>query len=121
MVRSQEAERVMAEPVYRLARVSPRELVKTAAFRTVAGREIALDRQRTTAFFVWVETYEVSIPGVAVRNVKHPGHPYAPHQSRAHSLTRWAPKLAEGDQAWHLGVVSIDALRTLLDWYANLP
>ena len=93
-----------------------------AGYETKSGRQLALNLQKRSGplLYVWVEEYAVQISGVAVKNVKNPGQPYAPDQGRASSLRSNAPRLAEGNTAWYLTVESLDALKDLLRWYSTI-
>lgn len=89
-----------------------------ATFRTKSGREIALERDRTEAFFVWVQKYTVDLDGVTIQNEKFLEQPYLATQSRNSNLNeRNTPKLKFGKKAWYLKVDTIDALASVIDWY----
>ena len=92
-----------------------------ASFRTASGREMALERERTEGFFVWLQKYTTEIKGVAIQNDKHPGEPYAPNQSRNSNLNeKNTPKLKMGKKVWYLKVDNIEGLNALVDWYKTL-
>jgi hypothetical protein len=83
-------------------------------------RELALERERSEAIFVWLEKYETSIPGVSIKNQQFPGQPYDWKQTRNSNLNdKNSPNLKIGNKAWYLEVESLDALLELARWYAR--
>ena len=91
-----------------------------ACFQTPKGREIAVQRRRTDACYVWVQRYDTSIAGITVRNTKTPGMPYSKDQPRSSNLNaKNAPKLMKGNKAWYLEIESLGALKKLIAWYAT--
>ena len=92
-----------------------------ASYRTKSGREVALERERTEGYFVWVQKYTTQILGVTIQNQKVPGMPYVASQTREANLNKTnAPKLMIGKKAWYLKVDNIEALKNLIDWYKTL-
>lgn len=92
-----------------------------ARYRTKYNKEIALERNRTTAYYVWVQRYDVEIPGVSIKNEKYPGRPYESNQSRNSNLNeKNTPKLKKGNTAWYLIVEDLEALKRLISWYDSL-
>lgn len=90
-----------------------------AKYKTKSGKEIALERERTEAFFVWVQKYNEVIDGVTIKNEKHPGQPYDRKQSRNSNLNdKNTPNLKQGNKVWYLEVSNIEALKKLVGWYA---
>lgn len=78
-----------------------------AVFRTLNRRELALERDRTEAFYIWLERYDQDIPGVTINNVKHPGQSYGPKQTRNSTLNhKNAPRLKIGNRVWYLEISS---------------
>lgn len=92
-----------------------------ASFKTPKGREIAVQRGRTEAYYVWVQRYDTPIAGITIRNTKYPGMPYSKDQPRNSNLNaKNAPKLMVGNKAWYLEVESLGALKKLIAWYAAI-
>ena len=92
-----------------------------AVFHNPKGRELALERDRAEAFYVWLEKYSVIIPGVAIKNRENPGEPYDRKQSRNSNLNDSnCPNLKVGNKVWYLEVKSVQALQKLASWYAAL-
>lgn len=92
---------------------------KLAAFRTVKGRQIALERERRNDIFVWIERYEARVEGVEIRNLQCPGQTYAADQSRSTAVNSQCANLAVGRQAFYLRCATIGALERLVNWYTN--
>ena len=91
-----------------------------ARYNTKTGKEIALERDRTEAFFVWIQKYEAEIEGVVIKNEKFPGLPYERTQSRNSNLNETnTPRLKKGNKVWYLQIDSLSSLKKLVDWYAN--
>ena len=89
-----------------------------SAYKTVGGRDIALERNRTDACYLWLEKYDQSIDGVEIKNLKNPGMPYDPKQSRNSNLNDTnAPRLKVGNRVWYLKIENLDALRLVAEWY----
>jgi hypothetical protein len=92
-----------------------------ASYRTSSGRELALERQRTEGFYVWVQKYTTKINGITIQNREYPGLPYEASQTREANLNeKNAPKLMFGKKAWYLKADNIEALENLIDWYKTL-
>lgn len=92
-----------------------------ASFRTIAGREIALERNRVEGFYVWVQKYTTDIDGVSIENIEFPGKPYLAAQSRNSNLNdKNSPKLKLGKKVWYLKADNIESLIILIDWYKSL-
>ncbi|RCU49077.1 hypothetical protein DU002_12000 [Corallincola holothuriorum] len=92
-----------------------------AVFQNSKGRELALERDRTEAFYVWLEKYNTVIPGVAIKNQEKPGEPYGRKQPRNSNLNdKNCPNLKVGNRVWYLEIESPQALRELAKWYAAL-
>jgi hypothetical protein len=80
-----------------------------ARYNTKSGKEIALERERTEAFFVWVQKYDDAIDGVTIKNEKNPGQPYDRKQTRNSKLNdKNTPNLKPGNKAWYLEVSSME-------------
>lgn len=106
------AERLLAGELDLVAQTS-----KVSVFRSRDGREMALERSRRLAIYVWVGHYEGFIPGVLPKNERFPGLPYEACQPRASSLKHNAPTLSVGHRAWHLQIADVDALRKFVRWF----
>jgi hypothetical protein len=92
-----------------------------ARYNTKNGNEIALERERAGAFFVWVQKYDESVEGVTIRNQKNPGQPYDRKQARNSNLNdKNTPTLKLGNKAFYLEAVNIVAFRNLVNWYAMI-
>ena len=92
-----------------------------ASFRTKSSRELALERERTEGFYVWVQKYTTEIGGVSIENEKYPGKPYLAAQSRNSNLNETnTPKLMPGKKVWYLKADNIESLQHLIDWYKEL-
>lgn len=92
-----------------------------AKYVTTSGREIALERDRTDAIYLWVQKYDQNLDGVRVNNQKFPGQPYAPKQTRNSNLNeKNTPKLKYGKRAFYLEMDDLSALDRVLDWYSTL-
>jgi hypothetical protein len=90
-----------------------------ARYNSRSGREIALERDRTEAFFVWLQKYDISIEGVKIKNEKFPGQPYGWKQPRNSNLNdKNAPKLKVGNKVWYLEIENLEALKKVISWYA---
>jgi hypothetical protein len=95
--------------------------VYIAGYRTESGREIALERDRAEAFYVWVQKYDVEIEGIAIQNKNFPGKPYDRRQTRNSNLNdKNSPKLQFGNRAWYLRIDNLEAVRTLIYWYGKV-
>ncbi len=91
---------------------------KVAVYRNQKGREIAVQRERSESFYVWLEKYDTEIDGISVKNEKHPGQPYDRKQSRSSNLNdTTAPRLKVGNKAWYLQVDGLTELKHLVEWY----
>jgi hypothetical protein len=96
-------------------------IVYMAVYKNSNGREIALQRERSIAFFVWLERYDTSIEGVSIKNDKNPGLPYERVQARSASLNdTTAPRLKKGNKVWYLQVDDLTALKSVIDWYGSV-
>ena len=92
-----------------------------AKYQTKSGKEIALERNRTEAIYIWLQKYSTNIDGVTIQNEKFPGMPYERTQARNSNLNdKNAPQLKVGNKAWYLKVESTNSLRLLLNWYSTL-
>tara|TARA_R110002072_G_scaffold302794_1_gene488769 strand:+ start:6245 stop:6598 length:354 start_codon:yes stop_codon:yes gene_type:complete len=92
-----------------------------ARYNTKSGMEIALERDRSDAFYVWLQKYDVEIDGVLVKNQKYPGLPYGRKQTRNSNLNdKNTPKLKFGNKVWYLEISSLEALNKLIDWYLGV-
>ena len=92
-----------------------------AGYNTKSGKEIALERDRTDSFFVWVQKYTAEIDGVTIKNEKNPGQPYDRKQTRNSNLNQKnTPNLKLGNKVWYLEVSSMQSLNNLIDWYAKI-
>lgn len=92
-----------------------------AVFKSKSGRELALERDRTEAFYVWLEKYTTSIPGVSIKNQSNPGQPYERKQARNSNLNdKNCPNLKVGNRVWYLEIESTQALKEVANWYAAL-
>jgi hypothetical protein len=88
-----------------------------AGFENKRGQQLAIERNKQT-LFLWIETLSTDRAGLAVRNQKKPGQPYAANQSRNSNLRSRAPRLAEGHEAFYVAVDDIATFDRLLTWYA---
>jgi hypothetical protein len=52
-----------------------------ASYRTASGRELALERDRTEGFFVWLQKYTTEIGGITIENIEHSAEPYLANQN----------------------------------------
>lgn len=89
-----------------------------AGFQSKSGRQLAIERNKQ-GLFVWIEKLPPDAAGIAIRNQKNPGQPYAATQSRNSNLRSRAPRLAEGNVAYYTSIDSLDAFEGLLRWYAE--
>lgn len=87
-------------------------------YKTKSGKEIALEPDRTEAYYVWIQRFDTIIEGIQIKNVKYPGQPYDRKQSRNSNLNeKNSPKLKLGNKVWYLEVDNLDALIKLIAWY----
>lgn len=86
---------------------------KLAGFVTSNGRQIALQRERKTALYLWVEVRPPPIVGVTIER-------YPPSKSRGSHHKANVPSLAEGNEAWKVVLQDLGALATLMDWYEQV-
>jgi hypothetical protein len=92
-----------------------------AKFETKSGRELALEKNRTEAIFLWLQKYDQSIEGVQIKNEQFPGQPYVSKQPRNSNVNeKNTPKLKVGKKAFYLQIDNLDALNKVIDWYASL-
>lgn len=92
-----------------------------ASYRTASGRELALERDRTEGFFVWLQKYTTEISGITIKNIEHPGEPYLANQNRNSNLIeKNTPKLKPGKKVWYVKADNIEALENLVNWYCTL-
>lgn len=92
-----------------------------AVYHNPKGRELALERNRTEAFYIWLEKYSVVIPGVTIKNQENAGEPYGRKQPRNSNLNdKNCPKLKVGNSVWYLEIDTSQALRVVANWYAAL-
>lgn len=91
-----------------------------ARYKTKSGKEIALERDRSDAFYVWLQKFDKNIEGIQIKNTKFPGQPYDRKQTRNSNLNdKNSPKLKLGNKVWYLKIDSFDALESLINWYAE--
>lgn len=91
-----------------------------ARYATRSGKEIALERDRAEALYVWVQKFEAGMPGIQVKNAKFPGLPYERKQARNSNLNdKNAPNLKVGNKVWYLELTDLAALRALCSWYGS--
>lgn len=91
-----------------------------ARFSTKSGRELALERDRSEAIFLWLQKYDQSFDGVKIKNEKFPGQPYDSKQSRNSNLNeKNTPKLKLGRKAYYLQIDSLESLKKVIGWYAS--
>jgi hypothetical protein len=90
-----------------------------AAFRTVRGRELSLQRERQDAIYLWAECFDsAAFPSIEVRNRSNPGQPYGEDQPRPSNLNaKRAPRLMRGNVAYYLRISSLADLNAFFDWY----
>ena len=94
---------------------------KFAVYRNPKGREIAVQRERSESFYVWLERYDIELPGIVVKNEKFPGQPYDRKQSRNSNLNdTMAPRLKVGHKVWYVQVDGLTELQQLVDWYKSV-
>ena len=92
-----------------------------ARYTTKSGKQIAMERERSESFFVWLQKYDVDIDGITIKNEKYPGQPYDRKQPRNSNLNdKTAENLKPGNKVWYLEIESIDALKRLIDWYSTV-
>lgn len=92
-----------------------------ARYNTKSGTEIALERDRSEALYVWLQKFDTQIDGVKVNNQKFPGQPYDRNQTRNSNLNdKNSPKLKRGNKVWYLEVQDMAALKELIAWYAKV-
>ena len=92
-----------------------------ARYNTKSGKEIALERNRSDALYVWLQKFDTQVEGIKVKNQKFPGQPYDCKQSRNSNLNdKNSPKLKEGNKVWYLEIENIEALKELIAWYAKI-
>lgn len=90
-------------------------------FKNKNGRELALERNRSEAFYVWLEKYQTTIDDVTIKNQENPGKPYSYKQSRNSNLNdKNSPHLKVGNKVWYLEIKSREALIKLADWYMDI-
>ncbi len=88
------------------------------AFRTSRGRELALERERSDSYFLWLQKYNQDFDGVSIRNLHGGDGPYSASQTRNSNLnTTKTPKLGIGNRVWYLEIDSLEALDNVLSWY----
>ncbi len=86
---------------------------KLAGFVTSNGRQIALQRERKTALYLWVEDRPPSALGVTVER-------YPPSKSRGSNHKAIVPNLSEGNEAWKVVLQDLGVLAALMDWYEQI-
>ncbi len=92
-----------------------------AKYSTKRGKEIALERERTGAIYIWLQKYDTELDGVRVKNEKYPNQPYDRKQSRNSNLNeKNTPTLKPGNKVWYLEIRDIDALKLVINWYAEI-
>lgn len=91
-----------------------------ARYNSKTGKEIAIERERSDAYYLWVQKPNPEMPGVTIRNEKFPGQPYDRKQSRNSNLNdKNAPKLKLGNKVWYLKIEDMSALKEFIDWYSS--
>lgn len=92
-----------------------------AKYETKSGREVVLERERSDAIYLWLQKYDQVIDGVRINNIKFPGQPYEPKQTRNSNLNeKNAPKLKFGKRAFYLEIDNLLALESVVEWYSAL-
>ncbi|EGQ7953529.1 hypothetical protein HJA58_004401 [Vibrio vulnificus] len=92
-----------------------------ARFATRSGRELALEKDRTDAIYLWVQKYDQTFDGVEINNEKFPGQPYGYKQTRNSNLNQKnTPKLKVGHKVYYLKISDLDAFETVITWYGGL-
>lgn len=92
-----------------------------AKYETRSGRELAIERGRTEAIYLWLQKYDQAIDGVRLNNKKFPGKPYDAKQTRNSNLNeKNTPKLKVGRRVFYLEIDNLDALDKVLEWYSAL-
>ncbi|MFT5760419.1 MAG: hypothetical protein ACI9LM_005205 [Alteromonadaceae bacterium] len=94
-----------------------------AKYNTKSGKEIAIERDRSEAFYVWLQKFDTTagIEGIKIKNEKFPGQPYDRKQTRNSNLNENnSPKLKLGQKVWYLEIENIEALKKLISWYAEI-
>jgi hypothetical protein len=92
-----------------------------ARFATKAGKELAIERERTEAIYLWLQKYDQNIDGVEIKNSKSPGQAYERNQTRNSNLNeKNTPKLKLGNRAYYLKVESLGAFEKVIDWYSKM-
>ena len=112
--KAQEAESILKQAIKPTA--APTKYI--AGFRTERGRELALERNRNTAIYLWAEIQNPDIKGIKVMNQANPGMPYSANQPRNSNLNnKNAPRLKEGKEVYYLKIDDAAVLRAFVDWY----
>jgi hypothetical protein len=89
-----------------------------SCFSDRSGRQIAIEKKRTTGIYVWVEKYDSEIDGAEVRNRSTPGMPYSGNQSRNSNLNdKTASRLKVGNKVWYLKIDSLEAFKQFFNGY----
>lgn len=92
-----------------------------SVFLNKRGKALALERNRSSGYFVWVEDYKDGFEGIVVKNSKNPGMPYSREQSRNSNLNdRICSSLKRGNKVWYLKIDSLASLKDFSKWYASL-
>lgn len=119
MFDTKEAHKILSESL-RFAGVQ-KQTDYIAVFQNSKGRELALERDRSEAFYIWLERYSAVIPEVIIKNQENPGEPYGWKQPRNSNLNdKNCPNLKVGNRVWYLEIGSPQALREVANWYATL-
>lgn len=91
-----------------------------ARFETSSGRELALEKNRTDAIYLWVQKYDQAFDGVEIKNEKFPGQPYGYKQTRNSNLNQKnTPKLKVGNKVFYLRIETLSSFKTVIDWYGG--
>lgn len=92
-----------------------------AVYKSKKGREFALERDRSEAFYIWVEKYDGNIDGICIKNAKNPRQPYSSKQPRNSNLNETnSPRLKVGNKVWYLEISALEALKQVSRWYNEL-
>ncbi|WP_299664372.1 hypothetical protein [uncultured Psychromonas sp.] len=92
-----------------------------ARFETRSGRELALEKDRTDAIYLWLQKYDQAFDGVQIKNKKYPGQAYGYKQNRNSNLNQKnTPKLKVGNKVFYLKIETLSSFKTVVDWYGGL-
>ena len=89
-----------------------------SCFSDRSGRQLAIEKERTTGIYLWVEKYDSEVDGVQVKNRNTPGMPYNVNQSRNSNLNdKTASRLKVGNKVWYLKIDSFESFKQFFNGY----